>query len=58
MNNQELKPCPHRGEKERDCPCSEYGWNFDEEKGKVYCVRRLTRPPQNWCYVEDVGEIQ
>lgn len=37
-----------------DCPCDKYTWDFDEEKGKAYCTRRIIRPPQSWCCVEEL----
>lgn len=41
-----------------------YGWHiskpviYDKPKklSDFYCRKLLTRPPQSWCYVEDVGE--
>ena len=52
-------PCPY---KKRDgtrmnvpCPCDKYDWDYDEKTGKFYCTRRLTRPPQSWCYVEEIS---
>ena len=30
-----------------------YTWDFDEKKGTIYCTRRLTSPPQSWCYVDE-----
>ena len=36
-----------------DCPCDKYTWDFDEKTGKSFCTRRITRPPQSWCYVEE-----
>ena len=37
-----------------ECPCDKYSWDFDEESKKAYCTRRLNRPPQSWCYVEEI----
>lgn len=31
-----------------------YTWDFDEDKGTIFCTRRLTRPPQSWQYVEEL----
>lgn len=31
-----------------------YTWDFDEEAGKTFCSRRITRPPQSWFYVEEL----
>ena len=52
-------PCPY---KKRDgtrmnvpCPCDKYDWDYDEKTRKFYCTRRLTRPPQSWCYVEEIS---
>lgn len=39
-----------------DCPCDKYTWDFDEKTGKSFCTRRITRPPQSWCYVEEREE--
>lgn len=36
-----------------DCPCDKYTWAFDEKRKKIYCTRRISRPPQSWCYVEE-----
>lgn len=38
------------------CPCDKYTWGFDEKIGKAYCMRRMTRPPQSWCYVEETQD--
>ena len=50
------KPCPIDT---RNCEnCITYGkpytWDFDEKTEKIFCTRRLTRPPQSWCYVEEL----
>ncbi len=50
------RPCPSTNQ---NCePCIRYGkpytWDFDEEVGKIFCSRRVTRPPQSWMYVEEV----
>lgn len=50
------RPCPSTNQ---NCePCIRYGkpytWDFDEEAGKIFCSRRVTRPPQSWMYVEEV----
>lgn len=47
-------PCPHRTitGREGDCPCNEYGWDWDEQAGKAFCTRRITRPPQSYQRVE------
>lgn len=51
------RPCPYKlpdgTRMEVPCPCDKYSWGFDEGTGKSYCMRRLERPPQSWCYVED-----
>ena len=54
------RPCPIA---DHDCGiCLSYGrlynWDFDEKTEKIFCTRRLTRPPQSWCYVEDLGETK
>lgn len=41
-----------------------YGWHISDvviydqpkELNSFYCRKLLTRPPQSWCYVEEVGE--
>lgn len=48
------RPCPS---KNHNCePCIKFGkpytWDFDENTGKIFCTRKVTRPPQSWCYVE------
>lgn len=50
------KPCPIDT---RNCEnCITYGkpytWDFGEKTEKIFCTRRLTRPPQSWCYVEEL----
>lgn len=30
-----------------------YTWGFDEDKGTIFCTRKIKRPPQSWCYVEE-----
>lgn len=51
--------CPYKkpdGTRENvDCPCDKYTHDFDEITGKIYCTRRITKPPQSWCYVEQEG---
>lgn len=52
------RPCPVAG---RNCECcvslgKPYTWDFDEKASKIFCTRRVTRPPQSWCYVESLGE--
>lgn len=53
--NEFYRPCPIEN---KDCEnCIKYGkpytWDFDEEIGKIFCTRRVTRPPQSWQYVEE-----
>lgn len=36
-----------------ECPCDKYTWDYDEKTGKSFCTRRITNPPQSWCYVEE-----
>ena len=49
--------CPYKKPDETrmdvDCPCDKYAWDFDKKTGKSFCTRRITRPPQSWCYVEE-----
>lgn len=39
-------------------PCIRYGkpytWDFDEKTGKIFCSRRVTRPPQSYMFVEEI----
>ena len=50
------KPCPYRlqdgSRMDVPCPCDKYTWGFDEKTGLSYCMRRMEKPPQSWCYVE------
>lgn len=48
-----------------DKPCKEfYGWHISKlviydkpkELSDFYCRKLLTRPPQSWCYVEEVNK--
>ena len=52
------KPCPYRlpdgSRMNVPCPCDKYSWGFDEQTGLSYCMRRMEKPPQSWCYVEEV----
>lgn len=46
------KPCPYG-----DLPC----WicpscDKDENDNLIQCFNTVSRPPQSWCYVEDLGE--
>lgn len=54
------KPCPYRlpdgSRMNVPCPCDKYTWGFDEQKGLAYCLRKMNRPPQSWCYVEEVSD--
>lgn len=51
------KRCPYRlpdGSRiDVPCPCDKYTWGFDEQTGLSYCMRRMEKPPQSWCYVEE-----
>lgn len=52
------RPCPYRlpdgSRMDVPCPCDKYTWGFDEQSGISYCMRRMEKPPQSWCYVEEV----
>lgn len=54
------KPCPYKlpdgSRMSVPCPCDKYTWGFDEKTGLSYCMRRMARPPQSWCYVEEDRE--
>lgn len=43
--------CRHR---EVDCHWQKFDFNPDLTVNVVNCTKRLTRPPQSWCYVEVV----
>lgn len=49
------RPCPSVNHNCEHCITygKPYQWDFDEEAGKIFCTRRITRPPQSWCYVEE-----
>ena len=53
------KPCPYKmpdgTRMDVPCPCDKYTHEFDEESGLIYCTRRMKRPPQSWCYVEELN---
>lgn len=38
------------------CPYQQFDYNEDGSINIVECSRVITRPPQSWCYVEDLGE--
>lgn len=31
-----------------------YTWDFDEDKGTIFCTRKIKIPPQSWQYVEEL----
>lgn len=45
--------CRHR---EVDCHWQKFDFNPDLTANVVNCTNRLTRPPQSWCYVNEVTE--
>lgn len=49
------RPCPSVNHNCEHCITygKPYQWDFDEETGKIFCTRKVTRPPQSWCYVEE-----
>lgn len=54
------RPCPS---KNHNCePCIKFGkpytWDFDENTGKIFCTRKVTRPTQSWMYVEELCKAQ
>ena len=53
------KPCPYRlpdgSRMDVPCPCDKYTHEFDEESGLICCTRRMKKPPQSWCYVEELN---
>ena len=54
------KLCPYRlpdgSRMDVPCPCDKYNWGFDEQTGLSYCMRRMEKPPQSWCYVEGLRD--
>lgn len=49
-------PCPIENHNCEHCLTygKPYTWAFNDDTGKIYCTRKLTRPPQSWCYVEEL----
>lgn len=43
------KPCPYGDLPCRECPSCE-----EDESGYIQCFNTVNRPPQSWCYVEEV----
>lgn len=54
------KPCPYKlpdgTRMDVPCPCDKYTHEFDEETGLICCTRRMKKPPQSWCYVEELQD--
>ena len=51
------KPCPFNEDCDILCPYAEGEYHGDGINGDVEfvdCGNRLTRPPQSWCYVEEL----
>lgn len=50
------KPCICKGEYEGEeyCDCISCDLAGDSDYGIIACDRKITRPPQSWCYVEEV----
>ena len=48
------KPCICKGEYEGEeyCDCLNCDLAGDSDYGIIACDRKITRPPQSWCYVE------
>ena len=42
--------------KNTSCPCQERDYNPDGTVNVCKCINRMKRPPQSWCYVEEVTE--
>lgn len=42
--------------KNTSCPCQEKDYNIDGTVNVCTCTNRMNRPPQSWCYVEEVQE--
>lgn len=45
------KPCPYGDLPCRGCPSCE-----EDESGYIQCFNTVNRPPQSWCYVEEIEE--
>lgn len=45
------KPCPYGDLPCRECPSCE-----EDESGYIQCFNTVNRPPQSWCYVEEIEE--
>lgn len=45
------KPCPYGDLPCRECPSCE-----EDESGYIQCFNTMNRPPQSWCYVEEIVE--
>ena len=52
------KPCPIDTRNCENCITfgKPYTWDFDEKTEKIFCTRRLTRPPQSYMFVEEVEQ--
>ena len=55
--NEFSKPCIREDEFDGGtyCDCLHCDLAGDSDDGVVACNRKLTRPPQSWCYVEEVS---
>lgn len=42
--------------KNTSCPCQERDYNPDGTVNVCKCINHMKRPPQSWCYVEEVEE--
>lgn len=40
------------------CPYQQFDYNKDGSINIVECSRVITRPPQSWQYIEDLGEVK
>lgn len=38
-----------------ECDCAKTDFNSDYSVNMVECLNYMTKPPQSWCYVEEVG---
>lgn len=50
------KPCPFPSEDCTDCPYMDWDYDAESDEEEPFCKKRITRPPQSWCYVEELSE--
>lgn len=58
MTNEELKKRKRKNKQTADESCKGCVYAYKgTTTGEIYCDNALTRPPQSFCYVEDINEI-